>query len=180
DGAPLLPLCQLNISELPYRPGNLADITLITVFMDSERLPSNTPNGDGWLLRTYNTLDNLIPLKMPAYHGRIKPFPIRWEYVEADYPCWEDVSLAVPPAIDEKYYDLFHNEHCTKVGGWPSLIQHRISWSSGSRHLTGIDYVFQINTEAKAHWAWADSGMGYFGRGTGDLRDAWRLSWQSY
>ena len=115
---PMMPLCQFNLTEVPYRPESLSDVAFLTVFIDQEELPTDKANGDGWLLRTYSSLEELVPVEPPADRGYLKPFPIRWELIEDDFPCREDVSYhSMPPEIDENYYDYFSTQDGTKLGG---------------------------------------------------------------
>lgn len=177
---PMLPLCQINCAELPYKPEVLSDTALISVFVSQDNLPDDTPNGEGWVLRTYTSLEGLVQIDDPKSTMPIKPFPVRWDVIEEDYPCWEDVEMKLPPDIEERYYDLFENRDGSKVGGWPSLIQSEIFWAPWNQHPASPAYVFQIDSEEKAQWQWGDAGVGYFGRGTGYSTDQWALSWQCY
>src|SRR5438876_5404979 len=129
DYRPMAPLCQINCGELPFRPESLSDIALITVFIARDELPSNTANGDGWLVRAYKDLNGLIEIAEPMIDGGIKKFPLRWELVEADYPCQEDVTIDLPQSLADTYSERFENHHRSKVGGWPSLIQSEIYWA---------------------------------------------------
>lgn len=178
DGKPMLPLCQINCAELPYKPDALSDIALISVFITQNELPSDTPNGEGWSLRTYASLDGLVEIEEPKPTTLIKPFPVRWELIEEDYPIWDDVDIKVPPEVAANYYDLFVNRDGSKVGGCPTLIQSEIYWAPWNKHPANPAYVFQIDSEEKAHWAWGDAGVGYFGRGTGSATDQWAFEWQ--
>ncbi len=177
-GKPMMPLCQFNLAELPYRPNNLADLAFITVFISQGDLPRDgAPNGDQWLLRAYPTLEGLTEIDEPAERGYILPLPIRWELIASDYPTWADVtSMAVPHEIADDYSDLFETQQGTKIGGWPFSVQHEVDWE----HPADLEYVFQIDSEEKAGWSWGDEGCGYFGRGMGKDRDQWALSWQCY
>ena len=182
DGKPMLALAQFNLTEIPYRPGNLSDIALITIFMDRDILPvHDNANGDGWLLRAYSTLDGLAPIQEETFPSHVKPFPIRWELIEADYPTWDDASqLELPRVVKENYHDLFQTQQGTKIGSWPFTVQSEIFWAPGKRHPACPEYVFQIDTEEKANWMWGDAGFGYFGRGTDENKDTWTLEWQCY
>lgn len=180
NGKPMFPLCQINCTELPYTPDALSDIALLSVFITQDDLPFDSPNGEGWALRTYAKLDGLIEVIEHGPTPQLKPFPMRWELIEDDYPCWEDVGMEVPPEVEENYYDLFKNRDGSKVGGWPSLIQSEIYWGPWNKHPANPVYVFQIASEEKAHWAWGDEGVGYFGRGRGGASDQWALAWQCY
>jgi hypothetical protein len=176
----MLPLCQLNLAEMPFVPLSLNDLSLITVFISAVSLPIETENGDGWRLRTYPSLEGLVEIEAPRHDNPIRPFPIRWELIEADYPGHEDIPFELLEHLWDDYYDLFEHHYSSKVGGWPYLIQSEIYWSPYKRHPADPEYVFQIASEEKAHWQWGDRGIGYFGRGTGRAREVWALSWQCY
>ncbi|MCZ6412879.1 DUF1963 domain-containing protein, partial [Cronobacter sakazakii] len=56
----------------------------------------------------------------------------------------------------------------TKDGGYPLQIQHGV----------GIqDFVFQVGSEEKVNWMWADNGIGYFHKSPEGL---WTFSCQFY
>jgi hypothetical protein len=137
-------------------------------------------NGDGWQLRAYPSLERLIEIDSPQHDNPIRSFPIRWEPLEADYPSREDVPLELPDGIADDTYELVEHHPVSKIGGWPYLVQSEICWAPHNRHPANPEYVFQIASEPKAHWQWGDGGIGYFGRGTGDARAVWTLSWQCY
>lgn len=179
-GKPMIPLCQLNLTEAPYVPPTLQDIVLLTVFIATPQLPIDTANGEGWELRAYSSLENLTEIVAPKYDSAIQPFPISWQLIEEDYASWEDVAIPLPEEIEEDYNDLFKVADCSKIGGWPNLIQGELEWAPFNRHPANPTYTFQIQSEAKAHWMWGDTGIGYFGRGTGQAKDVWTLTWQCY
>lgn len=177
----MMPLCQFNLSELPYTPVTLSDIAVLTVFIAPDDIPDGASNGYGWLIRTYSNLGNLVVMEQPKERWPVKSLPIRWELVQKDYPTWDDAAnMDLPEEIADEYEDIFENAGGTKVGGWPSTIQSEIFWAPFNQHPANPEYVFQIGTETKAHWAWGDGGTGYIGRGTGDARDEWVLAWQCY
>ncbi len=180
-GRPMIPLCQFNLAEVPYVPDSLHDVAFLVVFIDQDELPNGTPNGDGWLLRAYPSLEGLVALEPPSDKGFIKPFPIRWELIEEDYPAWDDAaSLRLPPEIDDNYHSLFETQQGTKIGGWPFTVQCEICWAPWNQHPANPGYVFQIDSESKAQWSWGDAGFGYIGRGTGNAKNVWTLEWQCY
>jgi hypothetical protein len=175
----MLPLCQLNLTEAPFVPPGLGDLALITVLISGASLPRDEENGDGWQLRAYTSLEGLVEIDPPLHENPLRPFPIRWESIEADYPSHEDAN-AILEDVPAGYYGLFERHPSSKLGGWPYLIQSEIYWAPHTRHPANPEYVFQIASEAKAHWQWGDGGIGYFGRGTGGATDVWTLSWQCY
>lgn len=183
DGKPLMPLCQLNLTEAPHKPDSLSDIALISVFIagDDGGLPSNTPNGEHWELRAYTSLDGLVEIPPPNRKWPIRTLPIRWELIDEDFPTWDyAVDLDIPEEFEDEYSEIFVNVEGTKIGGWPSTIQSEIFWAPDNAHPANPEYVFQINSEAKGHWMWGDGGCGYFGRGTGEHRHIWTIEWQCY
>lgn len=181
DGRPMLPLCQFNLTEIPYRPDSLADVALIAVFLSPEDLPLSTANGDQWLLRAYPALEDLVPLARPDERFAIKAQPVRWELVEADYPTWDYAdALNIPDSLKWDYDDIFETQDGTKIGGWPATIQSEIYWAPFNQHAAQPEYVFQVASEEAADWQWGDAGTGYFGRGTGDMRHVWTFEWQCY
>lgn len=178
---PMLALCQINLTELPFCPPRLNDLELITVFIDAEELPTDDPNGTNWCLRAYPSLQGLVPLTPQGEGSPIKPLPMRPVAADEDFPCWEDVTSEVPAEVENSYYDHFPNVPGFKLGGWPSLIQSEIYWAPWQKHPIAPEYVFQIGSTEKGHWMWGDNGVGYFGRGTASGHEhEWALGWQCY
>ena len=48
NGKPMHALCQLNLTELPYRPNRLDDIDCINIFIGLTHLTDDTPTGEDW------------------------------------------------------------------------------------------------------------------------------------
>lgn len=176
-GEPMLPLLQVRTDELPSVPEQLSGVALFTVFAGPGELPVDlpAPNGSGWLIRCYGSLDALRPLAgEPKSH--LRPFPIRWSLGESEGPAWEDAwgvtDLSAFNELEDAidlFYDRYQNRSSTKVGGWPSYIQ-------GAPAQTLGDFVFQIGSEEKANWMWGDNGIGYFYFRDGE----WTMRWDCY
>jgi hypothetical protein len=174
-GKPMFPLIQVRTSELPFVPTQLQGVELLVLFQNQDEVPFDKPHGEGWLIREYRSLEELSPL--PAVHGKGVPrkFPIRWTLVEDDAPGWEDagdvVDLTAVNADEEasdSFFQDFHRYPRTKVGGYPADIQHGV----------GIDdFVFQVGSEEKPGWMWADNGIGYFFKRASGV---WEWSCQFY
>ena len=180
-GKPMLPLCQLNLTELPFRPPRMDDLDFVAVFLAQDVLPDDQPNGEGWCLRAYPDIRALRPLEAPTVFERPRAFPMRPQVVDSDYPCWEDVAVELSEDVADRYDELFENASGLKLGGWPTLVQSEIFWAPWNEHPAVPEYVFQIDSEPKAGWAWADGGVGYFGRGTATgHEDTWTMAWQCY
>lgn len=181
EARPMHALCQINLTNLPFRPPRLEDIELLAVFIGPDELPMDAPNGRNWCIRAYPRLADLVPLAHQDTGSVIKPFPMRPHVVEEDFPCWEDVPIELPEAITDNYHDLFENISGLKLGGWPTLIQAEIYWAPWNEHPAAPEYVFQVDSEPKAQWSWGDGGVGYFGRGTAEGKeDEWTCEWQCY
>jgi hypothetical protein len=174
-GEPMIPLLQVRTDELPYRPEALNGIAMFNVFIGPRELPLDLPaaNGDGWLLRSYQSLDGLAQLAPPA-EPRIRPFPVRWHPSDSEGPQWDDAwglyDLTEFNKLEDAihlFYDRYKRHLDTKVGGWPSYTQSSIG---------SDDYVFQIGSEEKPQWMWGDNGNGYFFLRQGK----WLLYWDCY
>ena len=63
EGKPMLPLAQINLTELPFKPKGLEDYAWISLFVDEEETPFDEAQGNGWVMRAYKSLDELVPLK---------------------------------------------------------------------------------------------------------------------
>ncbi len=143
---PMIPICQLNLSVLENIPDNLKDIALITLFIDATELPDEVPNGDGWLLRAYSDINELVESEQPDVTFPIKAFQLKENYLESDFPCWEDCPIDIPDEFDDDYYELFPNQEGIKIGGWPTLVQSEIHWAPLNHHPAEPEYVFQIDS----------------------------------
>ncbi|MEM8532059.1 MAG: hypothetical protein AAGF95_14535 [Chloroflexota bacterium] len=77
-GLPMIPLIQIRIDELPHVPVQLSQVAVLTVFMAADMLPQpDALNGQGWLLRTYPSSEQLKLLPQPTAAIPIKAFPVR-------------------------------------------------------------------------------------------------------
>lgn len=178
-GKPMHALCQVNLTEMPFRPPRLNDIEFIAVFIEPTELSCDDPNRTSWCLRTYSRLEHLIPLAPCDTGTQIKPLPMRPQIIEDDFPCWDDVDMELAKIVGDNYYDHFRNVDGFKLGGWPTLIQSEIYWAPWNKHPAAPEYVFQIDSTEKGNWAWGDQGVGHFGRGTAPGREnEWTISWQ--
>lgn len=174
-GVYMTPLAQFNLTEAPFVPEKLKRFKMITVFIDDDYLPFDKPYGQGWIVRAYESLEDLVPLKRPEVEFEIKPFPMKWEIVENEGPSWEDAWSITDLTeynlvTDSEFYDRYKNSEKTKLGGYAALIQ-------GELRFGVNDFVFQIGTEEEAGWYWGDGGIGYFG-----LNDEgqWLFEWTCY
>lgn len=175
----MVPLLQGRTDELPQVPEALEGIALFCVFYDISQRRRPLDSGDGWQIRTYNSLEGLEPLAAPTPGTRWpKTLPIRWQLATDDTPDWEDgwdldaEAMTVINADDDgiELYGELPQYFTTKVGGWPSYIQSSLGWPPQ-------EFVMQIASEQKPHWMLLDNGRLYLFRNPAGL---WRLHLDFY
>ena len=191
DGRPMWPACQVLVGELPAAPpAALADVALVTVFIDLIELPFDRPNGDGWELRTYATTDGLVPLvepervvpeRRPEEGHQVKPFPVLWrprvELPSRDETPWELRDVRDALEVDDAL-TAWSDLGGLKVGGWPRTIQSEVDWSlDGVGRVADADFVLQIDSSEKAELWIGDAGAAYV---AWSPTYGWLLSWQCY
>jgi uncharacterized protein YwqG len=179
NGKPMVPLCQINLNEFPFKPDLLSDLVLISIFINADEIPGeDDENGTSWCLRAYKTMDELELLPQIRTGSSIKPMQMIPRIIEQDFPHRDDCPIDIPAKLDDDYEERFLNAEGVKFGGWPTLIQGEVSWPNYASDPT---FVFQIDSVEKARWQWGDRGVGYFGRSvTGDGQGKWSFSWQCY
>jgi uncharacterized protein YwqG len=157
NGAPMLFICQLNLTQAPALPESLKTVVLLTFFVDPNYAEMSRENGKDWQLRAYASLDGLVHMDRPADAPALKRgFECSWS-----------------SAIDD---DLAG----TKVGGDASTIQSELWWEYDD-HPAQPQYCLQINSEEKVGLFWGDAGMVYIARGTAPgCTNQWFLDWQCY
>jgi hypothetical protein len=163
NGRDMFCLLQVKIAELPFIPTELGETKFLVVFFNRDEIPFNKPHGNGWLIREYASLDGLQLIPLSNEVEIVKDFPIKWSLVEDDAPDWENAWELVnlkpineTEGAEEKFFKEYKRYPNTKFGGFPCCIQH-------GANLEG--YVFQISSEEKPRWMWADNGIAYFNRG---------------
>lgn len=178
---PLLFVCQLNLATAPAVPPLLADVQLITFFVDPELEHLHQENGSNWLLRVYSSIEGLVPLEAPAGAPRAgKGFECRWEEeARDDHPNYDDPELILPAGARRPRKQL-DNIARTKIGGYASTIQ-AAPWWGEMDHPGNPRFCLQINSEEKAGMVWGDGGTIYLARGTtAGSEDQWFLDWQMF
>ena len=156
----MLFVCQLNLTVAPAIPPLIADIKLITFFVNRELGAFGDENGANWEFRCYPSLDRLVQRVAPSGSPSIKKgFECRWE------EC-NDTSR--------------NNAARTKIGGFPTEIQSEPWWDYRD-HPAKPAYCLQINSEEKVGLNWGDGGRLAIARGTAPgCENQWFLDWQSF
>ncbi|MFA5504487.1 MAG: hypothetical protein WC314_22365 [Vulcanimicrobiota bacterium] len=120
EGQPMVPLLQLNLSELVYRPPGSEDVRLLSLFV--------APEGkQGWSLRTYSTLSVLQRLEAPELAGATPAVRLGPPVLVEDYPPRGRVEV--------EFFERFPNQEGLKLGGWPS-----------SDPVDSLQHVLQVNS----------------------------------
>jgi hypothetical protein len=178
DGAPMMLVCQMNLTNAPAVPELLNGVTLITFFLEPEG-PWKDDSGTNWIVRAYNSLDGLVALTPPSGAPSVhKGFEASWQPCD-DYPSLDDPDREVPDGFDDSEVEL-ESANRTKIGGWASNIQSEPWWEYRD-HAAAPKYCFQVASEQKVGLQWGDGGTIYIGRGTAPgFENQWFLDWQCY
>jgi len=159
----MLPLFQLSLEDLPFVPETLKDTKVITVFIVKPFPAGFRPNGDGWVLREYKKSDELNIKDLKNSQSHIKPFPLKANLIEQDFPLWDD-EWNMPSEIRneiiklensgeiESYYDFVDNHYMHKLCGYPAFSQPGVNFGED------FEFVFQISSDEKARLNIIDSG----------------------
>jgi hypothetical protein len=175
---PMIPLIQIAVAELPYKPLQFEGAALVQVFIDAKKLPRKLPakNGDNWKLILRSDIGSLEPHSTPPEAAGLRPFPVRWRRVENEAPSWDeawedgphDEFMRRSDAVD-LYHASYQSHSSTKLGGWPTWIQSAVE-PGGDR------FVLQISSEEKPRWMAGDNGNLYIFEVDGE----WLLQWDCY
>lgn len=173
-GAPLWPLCQINLTEAPVRPKAVQDLSLLTLFISPDHMAAvspaliiNTADPDPaatWALRSYATLDGLTIPNTPPHNSPMSTRLGEWAPAQTDYAN-HDMADGV---VDIAANDLYSHGWCrtlaqTKLGGWPATVQSAPWWHDQPAD-DAWEFVMQIENEQSAGWnGWGD-GAAYLAR----------------
>jgi len=166
-GNRMMGLGQFYLPAMPFIPSSLLDIALLTAFISPE-LEGDSDLMEGcWEIREYRSADSLVQKDIGTQSSRLKPFPLKSEFVEADYPVWdgggltsdqEDAFLELEKNGEiSDYYDVTSHVYSHKFGGYPSFCQSGVD-------LHPYDFVFQVSSDPKIHLNVIDGGSLSFWR----------------
>lgn len=168
SGSNMSPLATIFLQNLPFLPTALEGIKLITVFVSFEDVYNNLEVDNlspYFSIRTYSSLDGLIPCHLKAQ--KLKPFPLKHKSISNDLPMWDgngipqkikDIILEMEEKEGIDYYsDICPNLYPKhKVGGYGTFCQ------SGYDQGNGYEFVMQIVSDEKANLNILDRGSFYF------------------
>ncbi len=172
NGDLMIPLAQLYIPNLPFIHGNIQNTKLITVFISKQFPECLEEMGNYWLIREYSSLDGIVIKDLKNPEPFLKPFPLKSEYIEKDFPIWDGGGLSgemeteilklEDEGIIDSYYDITDHTYEHKIGGYPSFCQSGIGDADGFGE--GYKFVFQISSDQKANLNIIDSGSLMFAK----------------
>ncbi|TWF54612.1 DUF1963 domain-containing protein [Neorhizobium alkalisoli] len=172
SGRPLHPLVQIRIDELPQIPPLLSGMALMTIWIDPEEVPLHDAiDGQGFAIRTYPSLDNLVPIGPGYRETEIFPsFPLLWRAVVDEQPSWEDTAFKIPDSVARSDdMDWFFDSRFVretepyrmvcpvKLGGWPT-------WIQGADWPKEAKFCLQIDSTEKGRFGVGDGGSIYLFR----------------
>jgi len=156
DDLDLFYIGQINVQDLPFVPGILKDVALISIFVDPHFL-----SGERCLVRVYETLEGLVPINAPQKTSRHKPCAMAFEK-GTDMPIDEDV-YPVEMSLEEVEANQEAHVWASKIGGYASPIQ---SDPFELRHPAKPQFCLQLFEIKSLGVGWVDAGAFYLGRGT--------------
>jgi hypothetical protein len=170
SGRDMLPILQIRMDELPFVPEVLKPFALLTLWFDVETdLIWETESGKGFVIRTYETLDGLVPIGSGyREHPTFPTFPINWRELKQDLPCWEEAGEFIPLSIlrsrdSDWYFDhpafveraQLQSDAPIKIGGYSQ-------WWQSLQGVDGGDYAFFLDTTSKGQFGFPAGGNANF------------------
>lgn len=64
-----------------------------------------------------------------------------------------------------------------KIGGWPYCVQSEVDWHEHRERLPDVEFVLQVDSDAKVGFVVYDSGVFYVGRRP--TMGTWHATWQT-
>lgn len=176
EGEVFKPALSIRVDELPFIPEYLEGIALLNVFATTHFDPFS--DHDGVVVRTYKSLDDLVPLKLPE--NLPKEFYRVYWIEKIDYPDYLNLEHQLGSEIEsedwdeiEKAFDAYPNLSGVKLGGWPTQIQ-----MSAVYFIVAGDpgYIGQIDWHEA--YSFMDGGIGYllWSEKFGYYTDGWTSS----
>ena len=121
-----------------------------------------TSNGENWVIREYEDSGSLTIKNLINKDFGLKPFPLRPQIIEEDYPVWDrggmpdeiakEISALEDSGAIDDYYDIAENHYGHKIGGYPSFCQPGVEFGDD------FEFVIQIASDEKTHLNIVDRG----------------------
>lgn len=178
-GNTMLPIFQVRVDELPCIPETLSDIALFSLWFDpkTEFIWEST-NNTGFAIRTYSTLDELVPLG-PGYkeHETMPTFPIRWHKLQSDLPDWETMVEHIPTAVARSGQSDWFFAHPAQdaradlQSKMPIKIGGHSQWWQSPQIVEGGDFAFFLDSTERGSFGFPAGGNANFFR----TKDSWEI-----
>lgn len=183
SGKTMSPVFQVRIDELPFVPNALKNVALLTLWFDMETEHIwETQSGVGFVIRTYESLDGLVPIGQGyREHPTFPTFPIKWHGFEKDLPDWESFTEEIPHAVcasDESEWFFDHigvqeranlqNDKPIKIGGYSQW------WQSPQRVKDG-EFIFFLDSTGRGSFGFPAGGNANFFKVENESGETWEM-----
>jgi uncharacterized protein YwqG len=177
---PMFPFMQLCLADLLFIPKALQNTKVLTVFISSDFLDDLEGN---FCIREYSTLEDLVEKDFGNSIEGVKPFPLFKQFIENDFPAWEDgddISSDVADIILRKEEcieyreDIYEEKEVMhKIGGYANYCRgdHALFKADG-------EFVLQIVSDDKAGLEIGQGGNIYFAKNL--TTNEWQALWDDY
>lgn len=179
----MLPLAQFYLPNLPFIPQSISNKKVITVFISQDLPECFEPMGKNWVIREYETTEELCKKEISNPKSFLKPFPLKQEFVKEDYPIWdggglteemEDIICELEKKEGIEYYEDIGDNHVYehKFGGYPSFCQPGVYFGKD------FEFIFQISSDEKANLNVVDNGSLMFSKNA--KTNEWKIYYDFY
>ena len=174
SGNEMLPILQVRTDELPNVPKWMSGIALMTLWFDPETGHIwEAKNGTGFVIRTYQSLENLVPLGLGyRQHESLPTFPVSWRSHDLDLPDWEDFADLIPSSVARHSESSWFFDHPgfearamlqqtmpIKLGGYAQ-------WWQSPQEVEGGKFAFFLDSTARGSFGFPAGGSANFFLGT--------------
>ena len=183
EGVPLLPLFQINLSNLPAIPKSLSKVKVLTAFIDfdpdEDSIDFFLPEDNQLVVREYSNIEELIEIKKPKLPVEISSLAMSFEPIKRDcpHPSMLDEESEFGD-LDDLYTEIFdidldsdegNNEYetnfvapeCSKIGGWPTICQYEPFIYEDE---DDVEFLIQLASEENGPYTWGDAGILYLAK----------------
>jgi hypothetical protein len=169
DGAPLVPLVQLDCRGLAPLPHFLQGVAFLTMFSRPDPWERND-----LVIRTYQTNDALRPIEPPVASIFAKPEFLAVGPAETCFPDRNDLPPGLRVFLEDEFpeslvWKEWGHRYSSRIGGWPAWLQESRVYSYGELALQldcldvpalhGGDSAVHYFFRDEAGWTWASESL---------------------
>lgn len=170
SGNEMLPILQVKTDELPNVPKWMNSLALMTLWFDPETEHIwEAKNGTGFVIRTYQSLENLVPLGLGyRQHQTLPTFPVSWHSHVLDLPDWEEFADLIPRSVACHSESSWFFDHPgfeararlqqtmpIKLGGYAQ-------WWQSPQEVEGGEFAFFLDSTARGSFGFPAGGSANF------------------